>query len=113
MMTQERYKIQKVRIVECPMLETEQPAKVRFGMLCDKLVRREVHQLHELPAFLNDGPPVTPRKDGREKAGDLDVLPAGERMRDADRVIGDERGPVVFGYFFVEKGLQLQPVRFS
>ena len=71
MMPEKCDKIQQVGGVKGAMPETQQPFQVAVGMLKDKIMRRLVHQLHQLRRLAYNGRPVPPREDRCKEAGDL------------------------------------------
>src|SRR5579872_1396662 len=107
MVAEESDKIEQVRGIKGPVPEIEQLFEIVIRMLQDELVRRLVHQLHQLLRFPDDGLPVPPGKDSCKKTRDLDVLLPHIAMRYADRVVGDKRGRVVFGCFPLEERPQV------
>src|SRR5215203_6505853 len=96
MMLQEGNKVQQVGIIEGAMLKAQQLFQMLLFMMADEFIRRIVHALHQLPAFLNDGGAVAPCKYGRKKSRDLDVLLLCITMRNAHRIILNERRLIVF-----------------
>ncbi len=103
MMPEEGNKIQEIGGVEGAVFEAEHPFEVSFLVAHDELMRGVVHEVHQLPAFADDGGTVAPGKNGRQETGDLDILLFAEQVRDADRIGGDKIGPVVLGGFCVQE----------
>jgi hypothetical protein len=71
---EESNKIQQIGGIEGAMLEPEQLLQIIVRMMQDKLIRRAIHQLHQLFRLTDDGGSVAPGEDGRKKTGDLDIL---------------------------------------
>lgn len=72
-------------------------------MVKDEVIRGVIHPRHETCGVADDDGAVAPGEDGREEAGDFDVLKPGEAVRDRDRVRRDEGGGFVEGGAGVEK----------
>src|ERR1700740_2869059 len=75
-------------------------------MVQDELVRGVIHKAHQFAGFLDDGRSVSPGEDGRKEPGNLDIRLLSEPVRDADRVIGDKSGLIIFFYFSIEEFVQ-------
>ena len=73
----------------------------------NKLIWRIVHQLHKLPAFVDNGSTVPPGEGCGEKSCDLYILLLSILMWYCDRIVIDESRPVIFLHLSVKKGLQL------
>ena len=85
------------------MTKPQESLSVFFVVMDDEVVRTIIHQLHQLPALVDDGCAVAPGEDGCEEAGDLDVRLPGECMWDADRVAGNERWTIVFIHLSIQE----------
>jgi len=57
-------KIQQVGGIECPVAKPFKPAQILFAAAHNKIMGRHIHQLHQPPAFIDDGGPVSPGKQG-------------------------------------------------
>ena len=88
-------KIDAVAPVECSVDEVEQRQQLVPRCVHREVVRGAVHQLHQFPSVADDRAAVAPGYRRGEEAGDLDILPAREAVRDGDRVVFDESGRVV------------------
>jgi hypothetical protein len=56
------------------MPEMQQFLKVFILVVQYKFIWRHIHQLHQFPAFIDDGGPVAPGKNSREKCGYFYIL---------------------------------------
>jgi hypothetical protein len=97
--------IEQIGGIKGPVFKLEQFPGIGLLMLQDKLIRRLIHELHQLLGFPDNGRAVAPRKNGREKTGDLDVLLPGIPMGYAYRVVDNKGWPVILRDFFVQKCL--------
>ena len=72
-------------------------------MMKTKLVRRIIHELHELFCLVDDRRPVPPCKHRRKESRDLDVLFFCKKVGDGDGIFLDKKRTVIFVNFFVEE----------
>src|SRR5690606_5806293 len=106
MLPEKGNEIQEVRIIECPVLETQQLLKVFRLVLCHEFVRRIVHAPGKLRTFIDNCFTLSPRQHRRKKPHNLYILSARIPMRDAYRVVLNERWPVVLVNLAIQKGLE-------
>ena len=83
---QKRNEIQQVGGVERAVLKMQEFFQIGILVVAHKIIRRIVHQLQQLRAFIDDDGAVAPRKQRRKKTGDLDILLHRKPVRDGDRV---------------------------
>jgi len=95
--------MQQVICLKCAVFKMQQSFQISRLMLCYKLMRRIVHQLHQLFAFGNNGGAIAPCKYGRKKSGNFNVLLLGKSMRNAYRIGCNKSRLIVLLYFIVEK----------
>lgn len=69
----------------------------------NELIRYAVHQFNQLAAFGDNGFALSPGKHRRPESHDLDVLLPGKKMRNANRIIGNEAGLVKLIYLGIKK----------
>ena len=72
----------------------------------DEFVRVIVHQLQEPVAIADDRDALPPGQCGREEGRNLNVLALRKAVRDGNRVIRDEVGPVEAVGPFIEEAFQ-------
>ena len=67
-------KIQEIRIIESPMLESEHIFQVMILMVDHKIIGTAIHPLDKLITFIDNGFTLSPRQDARKKSHDLNIL---------------------------------------
>ena len=72
-------------------------------MVENKIMRSIIHPLQQVGAFVNDNSPVAPCKHRRKQTCNLNILPFGKPVWNTNRIVFDESGCVVLGYFAVEE----------
>lgn len=107
MMPEEKKEVQEVRCIKRPVFKSQHFLQFFFGMTNDELVRRIIHQFQQLRSFIDDGGAITPCKNGRKESRNFNILLPGKPVRKADWIMPDERGMVVFFYFFIKEIFQL------
>src|ERR1700749_3396746 len=94
MMSKERNKIKEIGSIEGPMPELQHSLEIRLPVLPHKIIRCIIHRSHQLLRLPDDRGTITPGKDRRKKARDLDILLHGELMWYAYRIVDNKGGPV-------------------
>jgi hypothetical protein len=108
MVFQKSDKVFQVLDIECPVFESGEPAEILGFMIQNELVRRIIHPVHELFAFVDDGHPLTPGQYSRKQSGDLYVLTMSKKMWNGDGVIFDKPGSVIAIHPAIQKFLELK-----
>src|SRR5690554_2759822 len=104
---QKIYKIEQIGVVEGSVSESHQLLQVCSGVVHNKFIRLTIKSPSQFQRFLNDGLPLSPGKYRSKEAHYLNLLLQRELVRHKDRVVLDERYPVVLIRLPVEKIFQL------
>lgn len=92
---QEVDQIQEIGVVEGAVYKALQLLQIAGAVLPDEVVGRPIHPLHQFLGLRNNRFPLSPRKNGRKKARNFNVLRLAVAMRHDNRVFGNEITTVV------------------
>lgn len=93
---EETDEVQQVGIVEGTVFEAEELPEVLITVVQDKLVGIVIHAPEEIGAFVDDGFALPPSQNCRKECGNFDILFFLKTVGNADGIILDEVGAVVF-----------------
>lgn len=85
--------VRKVDPIEGPVNEPAQALDLFLIRVHYEVVRRIIHQAHELPRIVDDRSPLAPGDRGGQESDHLRILPTAERLRYLDRIVHDELRP--------------------